>query len=108
MEYDEEVFVTLPLIKKRLLDEKEEGELTHEMQELLEYVSEFTVLPEKDIRSIIDEIKKIERINNFQAHKVAEILPQSKEEIRAIFSKEIISPTDEMITTILDIIKKYV
>jgi len=105
---EDEKYVTLPEVKKRLLKEEKERGLPEDKHHIMEHADAFSFLSLEDTLKMVKELESIERINHFQAYKVVEIMPRSKEEIRAVFSKEIISLTSEEIDEILDVVKKFI
>lgn len=105
---NDEKFVTLPEIKKMFVKEDEEKGLSEEKHHILEHADAFSFLSVKDTLEMLEKFRSIERINQFQAYKLVEIMPRSKEEVRSIFSKEILSPTEEEMDAILEIVTNYI
>jgi DNA-directed RNA polymerase subunit F len=50
---------------------------------------------------------KVEHVEELQAYKIADILPNTEDDVKAIFAKERYTPNDKEIKTILEIVKKH-
>jgi len=105
---EDDRYVSIPEIKKILREDSELEGFTQEKREILNHAELFSFLPLKDTLKLIDELQKIDRINSYHAHKLTEILPQSEEELRAIFAKEIMSPSEDEMKQIMDTILKFI
>lgn len=105
---DDDRYVSIPEIKKILLEDSELEGFTQEKREILHHAELFSFLSLEETLKLIDELQKIDRINSYHAHKLAEILPQSEEELRAIFAKEIMSPSEEEMKKIMETLVKFI
>lgn len=100
--------VTISEVKNILKKvEKDRKELLYEQKIAYEHANKFARLSVKDIKDVINELKKLEFLKEIQVYKIADILPLNEEDIKAIFAKERINLSDKEIKQILDIIKKY-
>lgn len=104
----EDRYVSIPEVKKILKEDSNNDGFSYEKREILRHAELFTFLSLTNIKKLIKKLQKIERVNSYYAHKLAEILPQTKEELGTIFAKEIMSPTEEELNEILDTIKEFV
>ncbi|HID73777.1 MAG TPA: RNA polymerase [Thermoplasmata archaeon] len=102
-----EKYVTLSEVKKLLEKAGEERDLTYEQRTALQHASGFVHLSPTKSRKIVKELMKMERINEFYACKVADLLPTDPSEVRAIFMKERFDLTEDEIAEILGIVAKY-
>jgi len=59
-------------------------------------------------KELVEEVKQIDVVSDSIACKIADILPQYPEDVRAIFSKERITLEPAQIQEILDIVAKYI
>lgn len=87
-----------------VLEERDEEELTQEQKICLEFLRKHLKI--KDKKTIEELRKEIGDINKFKDHhidKIIEILPQSEEEVRALFSKERIKLEDNDIEKVIEI-----
>lgn len=86
---------------------KEREELTREQKISLEHSEHISNLSIKKTKELINQLTAIEKIEIKQATQIANLLPNSKEELMAIYSKETYIPSDKEADTILKIIKEY-
>lgn len=99
--------VPLSEVKNLLKKMQKDRELSREQNITLEYAEKVVQLPASKTRQLMKELLDLGRINEIQACKLADLLPNSEEEVTAIFSKESYTPSSEQIKKILDIIRKY-
>ena len=99
--------VPLSEVKNLLKKMQKDRELSREQNITLEYAEKVVRLPASKTRNVMKELMDVGRITEIQACKLADLLPESEEEVTAIFSKESYSPSSEQIKKILDIIGKY-
>jgi len=86
---------------------KERKELIYEQKVALEHAERFSKLPVKQIKDLIDELLKLEHMDKVQAYKIADILPNTVDDIKAVFAKERYTPNDKEVKNILEIVQKY-
>lgn len=86
---------------------KERTEMIYEQKIALEHAERFAKLPVKQIKELIDELLKIEHIEEQQAYKIADIVPTTEDDIKAIFAKERYTPNEKELKHILEIVQKY-
>ena len=86
---------------------KERKELIYEQKIALEHAERFARLTAKQTKDLIAELMKIEHVEELQAYKIADILPNTEDDVKAIFAKERYTPNDKEIKTILEIVKKH-
>jgi len=87
--------------------EKERKELIYEQRIALDHAQKFSALPVKKINELIDELLKLDFIKDIHAFKLADILPTTEDEVKAIFAKERFTPSEGDIKNILNIIGKH-
>jgi DNA-directed RNA polymerase subunit F len=86
---------------------KERKELIYEQKIALEHAERFARLSAKQTKDLIAELMKVEHVEEMQAYKIADILPNTEDDVKAIFAKERYTPNDKEIKTILEIVKKH-
>ncbi|HWR27049.1 MAG TPA: RNA polymerase Rpb4 family protein [Candidatus Thermoplasmatota archaeon] len=86
---------------------KERKELLYEQKIALEHAEKFAKLSAKQTKDLIVELMKLDHVEELQAYKIADILPSTEDDIRAIFAKERYTPNDKEIKNILEIVKKH-
>lgn len=87
--------------------EKERKELIYEQRIALDHAQKFALLPVKKTNELINDLQKIENIKETHAFKIADILPTTEDEVKAIFAKERLTPSETDIKNILKIIEKH-
>lgn len=107
-ENNEIKFIPLSEVKNILKKvSKERKELLYEQRIALEHAQKFTKLPVKKTNDMIKELKSLDFLEEIHAVKIADILPTTKDDVKAIFAKERISLGENEIKKILDIVVKY-
>ncbi len=86
---------------------KERKELLYEQKIALEHAEKFAKLSAKQTKDLITELLKLDHVDELQAYKIADIIPSSEDDIKAIFAKERYTPNDKEIKNILEVIKKH-
>jgi len=100
--------VSLPEVKNILKKiEKERKELIYEQRIALEHAQKFAKLSVKQTKDLIKDLMKLENIGEAHAYKIADILPTSEDDVKAIFAKERVTPSESEIKDILKIVGKY-
>jgi DNA-directed RNA polymerase subunit F len=101
-------YVSLSEVKNILKKiSKERKELNYGQKIALEHSEKFARLPIKKTNDMIDELKKLESIEEIHAYKIADILPLTADDVKAIFAKERVTLSENTIKNILDIVNKY-
>jgi len=107
-EEDNERLVSLAEVKNILKKvEKDRKEMIYEQRIALDHAQKFSTLNAKKINELIDDLKKLEFIKEFHAFKIADILPTTEDEVKAIFAKERFTPSEGDVKNILKIIEKH-
>jgi DNA-directed RNA polymerase subunit F len=86
---------------------KERKELLYEQKIALEHAETFAKLSAKQTKDLITELMKLDHVEELYAYKIADILPRTEDDIKAIFAKERFTPNDKEIKNILEIVKKH-
>lgn len=109
MEIESEKPITLaqvePLLKKR----KKEGELRYEQKVSLNYAHKFSKLSVEKAKELVKELLDlgIVKVRREHAIKIADLLPEDRDDVRIIFAKERFSLKSEEIDQILKVVSKY-
>lgn len=93
--------------KKIMEDRKKERELVYEQKICLEYLEKTIKLTPSKIESLTEELGKISIIKPRYAALIINTLPDTEEEVEALFSKERTNLKKEEIKQIVEIVKKY-
>jgi DNA-directed RNA polymerase subunit F len=86
---------------------KERKELLYEQKIALEHAEKFVKLSAKQTKDLITELIKLDHVEEIHAVKIADILPNTEDDVKAIFAKERYTPNDKEIKNILEIVKKH-
>jgi DNA-directed RNA polymerase subunit F len=86
---------------------KERKELLYEQRIALEHAERFAKLSAKQTKDLITELLKQDHVEEIHAYKIADILPQTEDDVKAIFAKERYTPNDKEVKNILEIVKKH-
>ncbi|UCH89157.1 MAG: RNA polymerase [Thermoplasmata archaeon] len=100
--------VSLTEVKKILTKEEKERELSYEKKLALQHARDFAKLTTTKTKQLISELKKLERVSEYHAYKIADVLPEGPNDVRAIFAKERFNLEPKEISEIVDIVKKYI
>jgi DNA-directed RNA polymerase subunit F len=108
----DEEYVTVAEVKETLneiADERAEGdrEMAYELRRSLEHVNEFAVLEGEEAEELIESLLELEQVDDFVAHKIADLLPRNRDELRSIYSKERYTLEGDEMDEILNIVAKY-
>ena len=87
---------------------EEEEEVRYEQRKALEHASKFAKLDVEDSKALISDLLKLKKINNTIAVRIADLMPRSKNEVRAIYAKEQFTLSEEDIDEILDCVARYI
>jgi DNA-directed RNA polymerase subunit F len=101
-------YISLSEVKNILKKiEKERNELTYEQRIALEHANKFSKFTTQKVKELIDDLMKLEFIEEAHIYKILDLLPKTDEDIKTIFAKERINIDDDKINKILNIINKY-
>ncbi|MDI6916978.1 MAG: RNA polymerase Rpb4 family protein [Thermoplasmatales archaeon] len=101
-------YVSIAEVKKILEKEQKDRELSPEQKFALEHTQKFAKLNLVKTNALIEELRKIEKMPEPVAYKIADLLPTHPDDIKVIFAKERVTLDKEETERILDIVKKYV
>ncbi len=102
-----EILVTLTERMKEA-EGREEEEVRYEQRKALEHASKFAKLDVEDSKALISDLMKLKKMNDNIAVRIADLMPRSKNEVRAIYAKEQFTLSEEDIEEILDCIARYI
>jgi len=94
---------------KTLLENREkEGELRYEQKNALELLRKSVKLDKEKNASLIEELKKVEKLREKQIVTIVNFLPEDRDDLRAVLQKEYSALTNDEINLVLEILKKYI
>lgn len=97
-------------ILQRLETERaaEEREMRYELSRAVEHANRFAELDPEDAQAFIDELLTYENVTKKTAHKIADLKPRDRDELRSIYAQERFSLSGEELDDILAVVSKYV
>jgi len=93
-------------VTKKKEGEKEE-EIRYERRKASEHTTKFAKGGAKESRALINELLGLAKMKELIAIRIADLMPKSPNEVRAIYAKERFTLTETDIEKILDCVAKY-
>jgi DNA-directed RNA polymerase subunit F len=90
---------------ERALDE--DREMRYELARAIEHVNRFAAMSGEDARAMVEELEELEKVNTATAHKIADLLPRDRDEVRSVFSQSRYSLDGDELDEILNVVAKY-
>ncbi|HKZ45722.1 MAG TPA: RNA polymerase Rpb4 family protein [archaeon] len=106
MNVSSEEIVTDSEAREVLEKREKEGELKYEQKNSLEVLRKFSKADPEKIKSLVNELKTIEKLRDKQIVSIANFLPQDKDDLRAVLHKEYVNFAEEEIEKIIEVVKK--
>ncbi|KTG08651.1 DNA-directed RNA polymerase subunit F [Haloprofundus marisrubri] len=109
----DEEYLTISEVKPLLQDVEaeraadEERELRYELARSIEHVNRFAVLDPEESRELVDELLELEKVDEQTAFKIADLLPQDRNELRALYAQQRYALSGDELDAILDVVAKY-
>ncbi|MEA1924924.1 MAG: RNA polymerase Rpb4 family protein [Candidatus Altiarchaeota archaeon] len=105
----------IPLVEvKEILGKKErdyqeeEKEMLYEQKRALDHARRATKLESKDVKEMKKKLDELEMgLSQEQLIKICNILPETVDDIRAVFAKERFKYSEEEIRKVIDILDQY-
>lgn len=110
----DEEFLTVSETKELLADLEaeraldEERELRYELARAIEHVNRFAVLEVEEAQELVEDLQALEKVDEATAYKIANLLPQDRDELRALYAQERYSLSGDELDEILNVIAQYV
>lgn len=110
----EEEFLTVPEVKELLADIEqersldEERELPYELARTIEHANRFSALVPEESLNLVEELSGLDKVDESTAYKITNLLPQDRDELRAIYAQERYSLDGDELDEILEVVAKYV
>ncbi len=107
-----EELLTIPEVKdilNKIQDErlKKGEELRYEQRRAIEHTNKFAKTSAKSARALVNELIKLEKMKPEIAIRIADIMPKTKDELRAIYAKERYTLVEKELETILDLVSNH-
>ena len=86
----------------------EDREMRYELARAIEHVNRFALLTPEESRELVEELLELEKVDEATAYKIADLLPQDRDELRAVFAQQRYSLSGDELDDILNVVAKYV
>jgi DNA-directed RNA polymerase subunit F len=100
-----EVRDTLHSIEASRLDQGEE--LSYELRRSIEHANQLSKTTAEKARALVAELEKLEKMKPDIAYRIANIMPVTRDEVRAIYAKERFTLSGEELDQIIDLVKTH-
>ena len=110
----DEEYLTISEAKELLAEveaeraDDEEREMRYELARAIEHVNRFAFLDPEESRELVSDLMEVEKVDEKTAFKIADLLPQDRDELRAIYAQERYSLSGDELDDILNVVAKYV
>lgn len=109
----EEEYLTVSEAKELLADVEaeraadEDREMRYELARAVEHVNRFARLSPAESRDLVAELSELEKVDEKTAYKITDLLPETRDELRAVFAQERYSLDGDELDEILNVVSKY-
>lgn len=110
----EEELLTLPEVRDllaRIMEERrEEGdeEQVYEFRKAFQHAETFSKLTAAESRELVNKLMELDKMKEVIAVRIADLLPQTRDELRAVYAKEKFTLKEEELDAILDLVLQYI
>lgn len=80
--------VSIIQVQELLEERKQDGELSFEQQNALDYAKKFSKLGVKEAKKLQGELEKIEGATEMQIVKLIDLMPKKEDEVKAILQQD--------------------
>jgi DNA-directed RNA polymerase subunit F len=104
--------VTLPELRGVLLGVESERiaaekEMTYEFRRSMEHANQLAKTTPEKSRDLVNQLLKLEKMKPEIAYRIANLMPKSRDEVRAIFAKERFTLAPEELDTIIELVMAH-
>jgi DNA-directed RNA polymerase subunit F len=96
---------TLLSIEARRLDEGEE--MSYELRKSIEHANLLAKTSADNARNLVEELVKLEKMKPDIAFRIANVMPRTRDELRAIYAKERFTLSGEELDEIIDLVMAH-
>jgi DNA-directed RNA polymerase subunit F len=90
---------------ERAMDE--DREMPYELARAIEHVNRFAFLDADEAQELVAQLQEFEKVDEATAYKITDLLPQTRDELRAVFAQERYTLSGDELDDILDVVAKY-
>jgi DNA-directed RNA polymerase subunit F len=104
--------VTLPQVREVLLGVESqriaaEKEMSYEFRRSIEHANQLAKTSPEKSTDLVKELSKLEKMKPEIAYRIANVMPRTRDELRAIYAKERFTLAPEELDTILEIVSSH-
>ena len=104
--------VTLPELREVIMGVESERlaaekEMSYEFRRSLEHANQLAKTSPEKSRALVAELVKMEKMKPEIAYRIANIMPKSRDEVRAIFAKERYTLSPEELDSIIELVMTH-
>ena len=109
-----EEYLTTAEVKQILSDVEreraleEDRELPYELARTIEHANRFADLEPAEAEQLVDALLEIQKVNQATAYKIANLKPEDRDELRAIYAQERYTLSGDELDEILNVLAQYV
>ena len=85
----------------------EDREMRYELSRAIEHVNRFAELDPEQARVFIEELLELEKVDDKTAHKIVDLRPRDRDELRAVYAQERFTLSGEELDEILAIVDRH-
>ena len=85
----------------------EDREMRYELARAIEHVNRFAKFEPEESREFVAELQELEQVDEATAHKIVDLKPRDRDELRAVYAQERFSLSGEELDEILNVVKQY-
>jgi DNA-directed RNA polymerase subunit F len=85
----------------------EDREMRYELARAVEHVNRFAVLEPEEAQQFVEELLELEKVDEATAHKIVDLKPRDRDELRAVYAQERFSLSGDELDDILNVVKQY-
>ncbi|MFC7073241.1 RNA polymerase Rpb4 family protein [Halovenus rubra] len=86
----------------------DEREMRYELARAIEHVNRFAELDASEAEAFVEELIELEKVDEKTAHKIVDLKPRDRDELRAVFAQERYSLSGDELDAILNTVKQYI
>ena len=109
-----EEYLTTAEVKELLSEVKQERaleedrELPYELARTIEHANRFAVLAPEEAEQLVADLHDLEKVDEATAYKIANLKPEDRDELRAIYAQERYTLSGDELDEILNVLAQYV
>jgi DNA-directed RNA polymerase subunit F len=81
--------------------------MRYELARAIEHANTFAVLDADESRELAEELLELEQVDEAAAFKIADLLPQDRDELRSVFAHGRYSLDGDELDEVLNVVAKY-